>query len=123
MSLFKGVTLSVIEEHLAVLYVLTVAPDRKLHKLEVVLGHGRGAAHELMTETRETYGDFNHDGDSYDAFGDTEVTKLEDQIIALANQHREESLQKATFRSRIQYEKYANTPVGIPVPDDGLGEI
>ncbi len=94
MSLIKGVTLSVIEEHLAVLYVLTIAPDYKLHKLERVLAHGRACARRVMTPWYETYGDpgqfngVNHDADdryNYHAFDHTDVEELAEEVIAFAS--------------------------------------
>ena len=128
MSLVKGVTLSVIEEHLAVLYVLTIAPDRKKHKLEQVLEHGRACARRVMKPMYETYGTFdppsgvNHDsedgGYSYHSFDGSDVGKLEEAVIAFANMELHTVLSAVAFQlNEIERKAIAAaTPVhGVPI--------
>jgi hypothetical protein len=98
MSLVKGVTLSVIEEHLAVLFCITAQPDRNKHCFEQLLNLGRACARLIMKPMYETYGTYdpptgvNHDSDDggycYHAFGRDDVAQLEQEIIDHVNLHR-----------------------------------
>jgi len=97
MSLIRGVDLAVIEEHLAVLYTITVAPDRR-HRLEQVLFAGRSVANEVMKPLYEIYGPCNQDGDDYSAFDGSDVAKLEDTVIGVAEKKRDEVLFNAAFQ-------------------------
>ena len=96
MSLIRGVELVVIEERLAVLYTITVAPDRR-HRLEQVLFEGRAVANEIMKPLYEICGPCNHDGDDFSAFDGSDVAKLEDAVVAVAEKQREEVLFNAAF--------------------------
>jgi hypothetical protein len=87
MGLVRGVDLSVIEEHLALVFLQAVNPDRNIHGFERVLKHGRATAHRLMQPMYETYGNCNYDGDTFNAFGRSDIAKLETEIIAHATTH------------------------------------
>jgi hypothetical protein len=94
MSLVHGVHIATIEEHLAVLYVLTVAPDRDRCYLEAVLDAGRAVAHEILKPLYALYGLRNHDMNGVSAFGHNNVAELENQIIDRATSHRDAILAK-----------------------------
>ena len=96
MSLVAGVHINAIVDHLAVLYCLTINPERgaDVH-LEQYFREGRKAAEEILrTDTlprsyedrervgwRESFGDRNHDPD---CFQRADLARVEDKIIAHA---------------------------------------
>jgi hypothetical protein len=94
MSLIRGINLATIEEHLAVLYVLTINPDRKFRGLEHVLYAGRKSAHEIMKPLYEEYGFCNSDygRTGAEAFGRDTVASLENKIVEIALASREKVL-------------------------------
>ena len=97
MGLVQGVGLDIIENHLAVLFAITIKPERGKHAFERVLDHGKQVAHEVMQPWRQKYGISNTDYVDGGAFGRDDVAKLEDQIIASAERLRVEVLNNATL--------------------------
>jgi hypothetical protein len=95
MSLRIGVPIKVIEAHLAVLFVTIIQPTRGKHAFERVLEAGYTIAKRLLRGWYAMYGGTNTDDCEAGAFDRTDVAKLEEQIIEVANRTKGKVLAQA----------------------------
>jgi hypothetical protein len=95
MSLISGVPIAVIGQHLAVLYAITINPERGKHAFEHVYRVGEAVAAEIIAPWYEMYGSTNTDHCEAGAFGQSDVATLEDKLIEAANKMRDDILREA----------------------------
>src|SRR6266550_2143334 len=100
-----GTDIDCVRDHLAILYVLTLNPDRHTQYFDRLFAAGRQAAEKVLREDilhagsssypavigwRKTYGHANTDrtGTIKEAFYRADIERIENRIIELVTQHR-----------------------------------